>query len=179
MTRKESYPESSFNSFPYYFSETPTGTPSGGIRFGALPSVPTAPTPYVSPWFLTYDLGIYYDSLDSPDVVECWASRWDVQNYSVIIETWVKKSEMQSLRNNMTPGAVGELYTILGRPRYYDSTWQKNNTIKLKPHPSSQLSKMRNECLIFPKNVTEHIIDGDQEWVGLKIEGLISGQGAL
>ena len=124
-----------------------------------------------------YDLAIYYNDTN---YVEGRCSRWDVSNYSVVVETWLSKTDMDNLINNIVPGAVGELYKILGRPTYYDQTWQSNNTIRLYPTPSSNLMNnstlhiMRDEQVIFPKNITTHPIN-DTPWIHIKIEGLISG----
>jgi len=125
------------------------------------------------------DLLIYYDSLSDHDYINCWCSRWDVQNYNVVMETWLKKSDLQTLRENITPQAVGELYTILGRPKYYDSTWSGENTIKLVPISDEQLAKMRGEKLIYVKNISDSPVKGPSGWLNVKIEGMISGTGAL
>lgn len=138
-------------------------------------------TPPVHPNKYNYDLAIFYDSLAGNDYIDCRCSRWDVQNYSIIVETWLKKDDLQTLRSNITPGAVGELYTILGRPRYYDGTWAGDNTLRLFPTPSSNempgstLHEMRSEKLIFVKNITEHPLEASSGWTEVKIEGMISG----
>ena len=122
------------------------------------------------------DLRIYYDSLTGSDYIDCDCSRWDVQNYSIIIETWLKKSQLQTLRNNITPGATGELYTILGKPKYYDKTWQGENTIKISPiDGSSTLDEMRSDKLIYVKNISDNCVEGPKGWLSVKIEGSISG----
>jgi len=144
------------------------------FQFGSEPAPDTSA-------IYDYDLAIYYDSLSGDDFIDCRCSRWDVQNYNVILETWLKKADLQTLQSNITPGAVGELYTILGRPRYYDSTWQGNNILRLLPTPSSNemnnstLRKMRRETLVYVKNTTTNPIDGPQGWVNVKIEGMASG----
>jgi len=125
------------------------------------------------------DLLIFYDDLSVPNFIDCWCSRWDVQNYNVVMETWLKKSDLQTLRENITPQAVGELYTILGRPRYYDSTWTGDNTIKLVPTSDNQIAKMRGEKLIYVKNISDSPVKGPSGWLNVKIEGMISGTGAL
>ena len=111
--------------------------------------------------------------------IDCFCSRWDVQNYNVVAETWMKKSDLQSLRASITPQAVGELYTILGRPRFYDSTWSGENTLKLSPNSNSQLDMMRSDVLVFVKNISDTPITGPNGWLSVKIEGMISGTGAL
>ena len=125
------------------------------------------------------DLQIYYDDFSEAHLINCWCSRWDVQNYSLVVETWMNKSNLNTLRNNITPGAAGELYTILGRPRYYDSTWQAGNTLKFSPNQAYQLSNMRKDTLAFVKNITDTPIDGASGWLNVKLECLISGTGGL
>ena len=125
------------------------------------------------------DLSIYYSSLSSPHFINCWGSRWDVQDYSIIIETWMKKDDMLTIQDNTVPGAVGELYKILGRPLYYDSTWQGGNTIKLSPIDGYELSNMRSEKLIYPKSISTSPQKGDSGWLNVKIEGYISGTGSI
>jgi len=126
------------------------------------------------------DLIIYYDSLNI-DYIDCKCSRWDVDNYNIVLETWLTKSQLQTLRDNIRPGATDELYKLLGRPKYVDKTWTGDNTLRIVPNPagSSTLNKMRNEKLIFVKNISDSPIKGDSGWINVKIEGYISGMGAL
>lgn len=123
------------------------------------------------------DLKIYYLSLTGNDFICCNCSRWDTNNYSIVIETWLTKSDLQILRDNITPGAVGELYKILGEPTYYDKTWEGRNTIMLIPQDTSQgtLSNMRGEKVCFPKTITTSTMKGDDGWIMCKIEAYISG----
>ena len=123
------------------------------------------------------DLKISGSSCD----IDCRCSRWDVQNYSVIVETWVTKSQLQDLRNSVRPGATGELYSVLGRPRYYDKSWTGNNTIVLSPNTDcgSNLYKMRKETVMFPRNITTSPLESDSDWIFTKIEGYVSGSGDL
>jgi len=181
MTEKEEHPAASHFAFPYYFADA--GAECGpdwtcgvdGIHFG-----------YIAPTSLyKYDLAIYYDSLAGDDFIDCRCSRWDTENYSVTVETWLKKSQLDTLLSNITLGATGELYQILGRPKYYDKTWTGKNTLRLLPIPSSTkmnrstLKKMRKETLIYPKNVSYSPVKGSSGWINTKIEGYISGSKGL
>jgi len=172
MTEKDTHPAATHTAFPYYFSDV------GGFHFGDL-EAPVAPE-----YKYIYDLAIYYDSLTGNDYLDCKCSRWDVQDYSVVIETWLKKSDAQTLRSNVRPGAVGELYKLFDRPVYRDQTWVGANTLRLLPTPSSskmnssKLKSMRDETLIFVKNLSEHPIT-NSNWIEVKIEGYVSGTGAL
>ena len=171
----DTHPNASHRAFPYYFDETE------GITFGTSFGVN-----------IIGDLLIYYDTYENNDFIDCWCSRWDVDNYSVIVETWLKEDDLSILLDNITPGATDELYSILGRPYYYDKTWASENTIKLKPNiytrkvadswignNNSSLKNMRDECMIFVKNITTHPIVGSKGWIQCKIEGYKSGSGAL
>jgi len=112
--------------------------------------------------------------------IDCWAGRWDVQNYSVILETWMKKSDLQDLRNSIRPQAVGELYKILGRPLFFDKSWTGNNTLEIIPNANTNLDKMRGKnYLIYVRNIIDSPLPGDSGWLFCKIEGFISGSGDL
>ena len=156
--------------FPYQWEATE------GITFPTIPSVA---------WKYDYDLAIYYNTLTDNDYVEGRCSRWDVQNYSIIVETWLEKSDLQNLKTYTRPGAVGELYKILGRPTYYDQTWTAANTLRLFPTPSSNKSKhsnlntMRSETIIYPKNISWGNVPGTEDWISCKIEGFVSGNAEL
>jgi hypothetical protein len=121
------------------------------------------------------DVKIYYSG---NSYIEGMASRWDSQDYSVIFETWLKKVDLQLLRNNIRPGAVGELYNILGKPKYYDKTWTGDNTVRLVSSPGgdrSNLPYMRNDAILYVKNISDSPLPGDRGFINLKLEGYISG----
>ena len=121
------------------------------------------------------DLRIYYDTLSTPNVISSNCSRWDVNDYSITLETWLTKSQLQTLRNNITPGAAGELYSILGKPNYYDTTWQGENTLLISGNNESTLGNMRQQRIIYVKNISDTPIAGTSGYLNVKIEGLISG----
>ena len=111
--------------------------------------------------------------------INCFCSRWDTDNYSTILETWLNKSDCKTLRDNIVPGAVGELYSVLGKSYYYDMTWDSSNTITVEPKPGSKLSKMRTSKTIYPKNITTSVVKGPSTWNYVKIEGFLSGNQSL
>lgn len=148
--------------FPYFFDD------DYGFCFGPC-GWSVAPA-----WNLPYDLMIYYGDMGDDDFIGGWCSRWDAQNYDIICETWLKKPTLQSLVSNIRPGAVGILYEILGKPHHYDTSWTAANTIKIKPHPSSNLSNMRSEKIAYVKNLTTHPVT-NTDWVEIKLECNISG----
>jgi len=176
---KQNYPNAGHKAFPYFFT---TDEDDVNPIEGFWLKEPYSP-PFVEDYKYNYDLAIFYNSLAGNDFVDCRCSRWDIQNYNVIVETWLNSTDLKSIRDNIRPGAVGELYNILGRPRYYDKTWRGKNTLRLLPTPSSasmrtsNLKNMRDETLIYVKNITTHPIN--ENWTEIKIEGMISGTNSL
>jgi len=118
-------------------------------------------------------LRIYYSSLSSPHYIECPCVRWDTSDYSITIETILDKTDRNTLFTHITPGAVSELYNILGKPFYVDKTFEGNNTIRLAPISGTSLYEIRSEKIIYVKNYSE--TDIDPNWLHIKIEGYISG----
>jgi hypothetical protein len=120
---------------------------------------------------MKHDLYIYYDSTH---YVSGMCSRWDAQNYSIIVEMWLKKGAFNDLNDNIRPGAVKELYKILGKPKYVDTSWTGDNTLKLSPVAGTKLFKMRRQTLIYPKSITSIPINGPSKFINVKIEGFTS-----
>ena len=50
------------------------------------------------------DLVIYYGSLAGEDYIECNCSRWDQSDYNIIIETWLTKADLNTLRKKLNRG---------------------------------------------------------------------------
>lgn len=127
------------------------------------------------------DLRVYYSSLASPHSIDCRLSRWDVNNYTVTMETWLTKSQLNTIRTHLRPGATGELYKLYDRPIYRDKTWRGDNTIMLSPRDAaeSNIKEMRDDTIIFVKNISSSPIRGPSGWINVKIEGHISGNRAL
>ena len=170
MTERDTHPNASHFQFPYFFSDT------RGICFRTIRSI-------------VGDLLIFYDSLDGTNYIDGWCSRWDVDDYTITIETWITKDELDTLMNNIVPGATGELYQILSRPYFYDQTWEGNNTIRICPNNYTQhtpntdewsgdnlsnLPYMRDDTIIYVKNITTHPINFTG-YIETKIEGYVSG----
>ena len=165
----------SHRQFNYFFDN------DEGITFGSLPSN----------WIdVIGDLLIFYNSLSGTDYIDCRCSRWTVDNYAITVETWLKKDDIYTLLSNIVPGATDELYTILGKPTFYDATWEGNNTLKIRPNPytqydtyndawrgsnTSNLYNMREERIIYVKTITTSPIEGSNGWEFVKLEGNISG----
>ena len=109
--------------------------------------------------------------------IPCWCTRWDTSNYSITIETFMTKGNLQDFKNSIVPGAVKELYQIMGKSYYHDQTWQGNNTIRLIPQatPQGTLSIARQEKVCFPKTITTSTMKGDDGWIMCKVEAYVSG----
>jgi len=110
----------------------------------------------------------------------CWTKRWSVSNYSLTLETWMSKSDLQDLRNSVVPGASSELYSILGRKYFFDQTWQANNTIVLIPQDTTygNLSMMRPEKVVFVKSIVDNPCEGQMGrdgYLNVKLEFNPSG----
>jgi hypothetical protein len=120
------------------------------------------------------DLYIHYDLDNTNEHVRGWCTRWDTQNKLIMIECILNKEQTINLRENITPNAVDELYVILENIRYYDSTWQGENTIKIIPN-GNNLENMRDEYIIYVKNFNSTPLSGPSKLFNVKIEGYISG----
>ena len=113
--------------------------------------------------------------------INCWTSRWTCDNFSLTCETWLRKSDVQLLRNNITPGLTKEMYNVLGLPHFYDQTFKRENTLRLIPNVScgSNLPFMRGEKTVFCKNIMTNCLSGDKNWINVKLEFFTSGTSEL
>ena len=119
------------------------------------------------------DLKIYYSG-NSYVAGRC--HRWDSNDYSIVIETWLKKSDLLALQNNIRPGAVKEFKRVIFSPKYYDASWQGKNTLKIRPLQGTSLYKQRgSEKIGYVKNISSSPIQGPNGFLNCKIEMNISG----
>jgi len=96
--------------------------------------------------------------------------RWDEENWNVILEVVMRSSHRDALLQNITPGAVAELYNILGEPKYIDTTYNSGNTLWVYPLSGTGLFDLREPVKIAVKNYSEHLLrDGTFR---IKIEGV-------
>lgn len=181
MTEKTEHPTASHSMFPYFFADAGTEDhlTTNRVHGFDFTTLVIEFIPYAAPIWIN-DLAIFYGQGLDTEYIDCRCSRWDVQDYSVTVETWLYKDNVDTLMENIRPGAVRELYKILGKPHFVDSSWQGYNTLRLYPTPSSQkmnnstLHRMRRNQIIYPKTITIHPIRNSQ-WIETKIEGYISG----
>jgi len=102
-----------------------------------------------------YNLRIYSSAFSS----NLWCTRWDEDNWRIIIEAIADKTTRDNIRNNIVPGAVAELYNILGKPQFVDTTYSSGNTITLLP--KRMLSNLRDEVTVAVKSYSETMIRWD------------------
>ena len=115
--------------------------------------------------------------------IPCNTKRWDCSNYNIVLETWMIKSDLQNLRNSIVPGATKELYQIMGKPYFYDQTWQANNTIRVIPQANEgNLYNMRKEKTVFVKSITDSPCEGQMGkngYLDVKMEFNISANSSI
>lgn len=108
--------------------------------------------------------------------IDCYNTRWTSDDYLITIETFITKSDLQSLEDSVVPGAVDVMYNLMGRDMYHDSTFQGNNTIVLTPQSNvGKLSNMRSEKVIFIKHLISEPITGPSGYLSIRLEGYLSG----
>ena len=127
------------------------------------------------------DLDIYYSSLTGDHFINCKDSRWTTDNYSITIETWLNKTQLQTLQNNTVPGATKEVYKIIDEPHWFDTTWKGENTLYMVPRTSheSNLKYMHSPKVCYVKNISSSPIAGQSGYINVKIECMISSNSNL
>jgi len=115
-------------------------------------------------------LRIYYSCNSYPNnYIECFCNRWDEDNWSVIIETFMRSGARNELFTYVTPGAVKELYSILGDPYFIDTTYASANTLIFEPQHGFGISSLREKRMIGVKNISDSFINPN--YFNIKIEG--------
>jgi len=189
VSERSTHPNASHFHFPYFFTTDTAGTPIEGFKFTDAQYIPSDVFLYLNGDLILHWTGFNPD--DSATFIDCWCSDWKISNYEFSIETWLTKEDSDKLKAHIVPGAVRELYSILGNPQYIDTTYDASNTITIVPNiytykksgssynysgnNRSILNQMISTTTIFPKTLSEGIINGDSSWINIKIEGFISG----
>jgi len=115
-------------------------------------------------------LRIYVSCNNYPNnYIDCWCTRWDEGNWDVTFETFLGSGARDFLFSNVTPGAVRELYNILGTPRFIDTTYKSGNSIRIFPIAGTGLYNLREERIIAVKNISDSFITPDR--FHIKVEG--------
>ena len=97
-------------------------------------------------------------------------SRWDEDGWNVSLEFIASSSNRNTLLNNIVPGAVGELYNILGTPKYIDTTYNSGNTLWLTPILGTSLYSLRDSTKIAVKRYSDTLLRWDL--YKIKIDGV-------
>ena len=98
-----------------------------------------------------------------------YPTRWDEDNWSVVVETFLSDVHRDLLFANVVPGAVRELYNYLGLPIFIDTTFNSGNTLTIVPI-SPSISGLRKTRRIAVKSISDTFINPSTYKV--KIEGL-------
>jgi len=99
----------------------------------------------------------------------CWNTRWDEGNWDVTVETFMNARDRNFLFGNVTPGAVRELYNILGTPKFIDTTYKSGNTLIYEPISGYGVSSLRQRRTIGIKNIQDTFLT--RNLFSIKIEG--------
>lgn len=124
------------------------------------------------------NLVIYYSgtSLSDPSYsIYSWCNRWTIENYTVTIETTISKSDYNKLITHCLPGSIGEMLGTVNQPKFYDKTWSGENTIKISPSSNTRLNGLREEKVMYVKNLTTGTLEANDNLLSVKIVGNISG----
>lgn len=178
-TERDTHISATHFAFPYFFGGVSGVDGDGtGICFGPEYFI-------LASGIFDYDLIIFYGDISRYDnIIQARASRWDVQDYSIIVSTWIKKDDLLRLRNNIRPGAIKQLNRVVYAPKFYDSTFSGKNTLRFLPAPTathmpfSTLNKMRQDTIGYVQTITEHPIE-NSDWIDVKIEAKVSSNQML
>jgi len=102
--------------------------------------------------------------------IQCWCNRWDEGNWDVQIETILNAADRNFLFDNVVPGAVRELYNVLGTPEYIDTTYSSSNTLIFEPLSGYGLSGLRKPRTIGVKSISDTFLN--HEIFSVKVDGM-------
>jgi hypothetical protein len=113
---------------------------------------------------------LYYSCMKgTPEYIDIPISRWDEDNWGVVIETFCNASNRNIIFNHLVPGAVTEMYNILDTPTFFDLTYNSGNTLIFHPLDGTGISGLRDEATVIVDNISDTFINKD--YFGIKIEG--------
>ena len=104
------------------------------------------------------DMFIYYRLDATPpgdeEHLNCWCSCWNRNNYELTIETTLNNTERDLLFDNVYPGAVTELFDVLGEKYFVDTTWQDKNSLILQQVSTFHLKEMHRKTKVAVKSIS-------------------------
>lgn len=87
-------------------------------------------------------------------------SRWSISGFEHTISFWATASQRNKIYQNILPKAVDELYSILGEPSYFDTSYTSSNTLKIIPVAGvGNLSEMRSGNLFAINDYSEEFVN--------------------
>jgi len=98
-----------------------------------------------------------------------WCSRWDEDNWRATVEIVSDKWQRDLLIQNTTPGAVAELYNILGEPKYWDTTFTSGNTLFLYPNKTRPIAQLRDPVKVAVKSYKERMLTPNKFYIKLDL----------
>ena len=114
---------------------------------------------------------VYYSGSNLTKYFDCAITRWDESNDSLVIETILTSGNRNTLFSHTIPGAVSELYSILGKKKFIDTSYSSSNTIIVSPTSGYGLSSLRQQRIIGVKNIQDTFLVLDK--FSVKVEGII------
>ena len=95
-------------------------------------------------------LRIYVSGAGYPNhYIDCWANRWDYNDYDIIVETFMSSGARDFLFSNIIPGSIREYRNILGKTIQLDGTFESGNTLILEPISGYGLSSLRSRKKVY------------------------------
>ena len=113
---------------------------------------------------------IYYSGNSFPTYfINAPISRWDEDNWDVIIETFLTSSNRDTLFAHVQPGIYSEKTNQLGWTIITDTTYNSGNTLIIEPQHPFGVSSLRESRTIVVTNISDGFIT--PRYFGIKIEG--------
>lgn len=113
----------------------------------------------------------FYD--DSSIVLDC--SDWKAADKQFTIELWGRRGQIEMIKNHTRPGAVKEMYEVLGEKTYTDTTFSGENTLTFAPQSGTRLDYMRRETTGYVRSVKYEQIKGPTPYMKCHISCYVSG----
>ena len=87
-------------------------------------------------------------------------SRWSRSGFEFTVEIWTNPQGREKIWSSVVPKACDEIYSILGQPTYWDTTFSSGNTLKLEPVAGvGNLSEMRSGNLFTVNDYSEEFVN--------------------
>ena len=110
--------------------------------------------------------------------IEFICTGWKEKDFKIAIEGVVSREQLDALNDSIVPGAVGEMYKLFGRPRYFDKTWDGENTVEVIPIRmiNSGLWKAKYSFVGYPETLSFSPVEANDNFYDIKVNFAVSGQ---